>query len=585
MENPDLAVVNMFVQALFESGVTQVCISPGSRSTPLTMAMARQGKMKLWTILDERSAGFFALGLAKRTQTPVALVCTSGTATANYHPALMEARYARVPLIVLTADRPPELRGTGSNQTVDQVKMYGDHVKWYAELPVPDNSSIILAHAAAIATRAIVKATHAPMGPVHVNVPFREPLIPPYESSCTSETSLRRQGPKVYMGKQQFTSEMLTEVSHWFADASRPVIVCGPISDKAFAKVLLPFADKLAAPIFADPLSQLRTQGEDVPLQPCLIDTYDIWMADQGRLQLPKPDLIIRFGGMPTSKVLAQTWLNDAEIRHVVVDTSEEWVDPFFVVSDFLHVQPSTFCADILPYLPTQCNREWVSGWLEKNTLTQTVLAQARQGDSWNEAMVWIELHRLLPPECNLFVGNSMPVRDMDAFFTQTDKKQTYPNLRVFANRGASGIDGVVSTALGVSAGSHSDKTVLVIGDVSFFHDLNGLLAASKYALNLLVVLIHNDGGGIFSFLSQAQHPDTFAYFRTAHGLDFAPIVGAYGGRFQRISDWKTFREQVVEALHHGGLQVLELRMDIEENVTFHREIREAVISTLEGLV
>ncbi|WP_029420017.1 2-succinyl-5-enolpyruvyl-6-hydroxy-3-cyclohexene-1-carboxylic-acid synthase [Alicyclobacillus macrosporangiidus] len=585
-ENLDLLPVLDFVDELARAGVRDVCVSPGSRSTPLTMAFARHGGFQLYTLLDERSAGFFALGLAKAKRRPAVLVCTSGTAAANYLPAVVEAYEARVPLVVLTADRPPELYGTGSNQTVDQVKLYGTHVKLFLQMPVPMAEPGLRRQAAASAWRLVHTAWAAPAGPVHANWPFREPLVPPRESAPVRGglAGHRPGAPEaVYAAVSTPDPEAITRVASRLAEARRAVVVCGPWDDPAVAPAVASLAAHWDVPILADPLSQVRVGRHDLGR---VIDTYDTLLRgpSAGRI---RPDLVIRIGHPPVSKALGQ-WLGRHEDAfQVVVDVGDRWRDPFFSAGLVVQADPVAVCRALAeahaavhrPAEAVAAQAAWSAAWREADLRARRAMDAALEAaDDLFEGRVWTELAPLLPDGSTVFAGNSMPVRDLDSFLGKRPQA-----LRVYGNRGASGIDGVVSTAAGVAAAG--EKTVLVIGDVSFYHDLGGLLAATRHGADLVVVVIHNDGGGIFSFLPQAEHQDTFIHFRTPHGLTFQGAVEMYGARFTRASDWPSFRRAVAEGLDEGGVHVVLVPSADVDNVGLHRRVFERAWSAVEGVV
>ncbi len=577
MENVHLDVVNQFVWELHQAGVQHVCVSPGSRSTPFTMAIARLACMQIWTLLDERSAAFFALGLAASTHEPVALVCTSGTATANYVPAVMEAYQSRLPLIVLTADRPPELRGIGSNQTVDQVKLYGDNVKWSAQMPVPDGAAHLSDHARMMAWRAVSTAMTPPYGPVHLNWPFREPLVPPRpDFTHLDAASFDRSWSKgVVVPNENAIARARTLLN----SSQYPLVICGPLPDRRIARAVLNFARRIDAPLFADVLSSVRTIIEATDTAN-VIDTYDLWLTQSCKQVLHKPDLVIRFGGTPTSKLLG-IYLSDLrDTRQMIVEQSSMWRDAQWMGTDVFQCDELEFCRAMSEVLQPSKRTEWQHYWRNVQGVAQKQMHSGLAIHRWHEAGVVTSLQAVLARkpqlDVQIFCGNSMPVRDFESFFASGQVRG-----KVYANRGASGIDGIVSTAFGVAAGS-GKRTVLVIGDVSFYHDLNGLLAANRFGIPLLIILINNDGGGIFSFLPQAEYPDTFPYFQTSHGLDFAPIVRAYGGEFTRVTTWPEFEQAVETGLANVQLSVVEVRTESTENVEWHRQIQREVASAVE---
>ncbi|OFW77618.1 MAG: 2-succinyl-5-enolpyruvyl-6-hydroxy-3-cyclohexene-1-carboxylic-acid synthase, partial [Alicyclobacillus sp. RIFOXYA1_FULL_53_8] len=548
-ENLDLAIVNEFVEELTKAGVRHICVSPGSRSTPLTLAMARHSSLQLWSLLDERSAAYFAYGLARRRKEPVVLLCTSGTATANYFPAVMEASQTRVPLLIITADRPPELQGVGSNQTVDQVKLFGSHVKMFLQMPVPEASAPLSRHARQAAWRAVLTATSSPAGPVHINWPFREPLIPPLAPLDSTQAAGAHPAPGALaqFGRAVTAPDwtILNSVLNLCREMERGVIVCGPQDDPELAKLLIEMALQLQIPLLADPLSQVRTVGHTTDV---VIDGYDILLRDERWFDRLRPDVVLRFGRTPTSKALGKFLQAQAEAWQVVVDEDTAYSDPYFTATHVAVSDPREFCQAFLRESPgsfesSAARGEWLAAWIAANADVQAVVTSELGTEKFQnglfEGQLPRELMACLPSDGTLMVGNSMPVRDFDSFLKSTESKTL-----VMANRGVSGIDGVVSTALGIAA-AESGPVVLVIGDVSFYHDLNALLIAKRHALSLVIVLIHNDGGGIFSFLPQAAYPETFEHFQTSHGLDFRPAVEMYGGRFVSVRTWSEFRQAV----------------------------------------
>lgn len=578
--NPHLDVVTAFVSELAQLGVKHVCISPGSRSTPLTISFARHGECKTWTLLDERSAAFFALGLARSSGEPVVLVCTSGTAAANYLPAVVEARYSRVPLIVLTADRPTELRNVGTNQTIEQVGLYGAHVKWSLEMPTPDGAKELLAHARSTAARSVAIALSAPKGPVHINWPFREPLLPPYEVQDEVNTLLPK-GLHIESGQRQLTASRLEYLARMLTSIENGLFVVGPQFQQELVAPLLEVATRLQFPVLADPLSQMRAVSEEVDLT-CVVDRYDTLLRHSDLMQGElwdklKPDVVIRLGQAPTSKVLGAYLSKLDDVRQIVVDESDEWRDPLFRASELWLTDPVILFSELKELLPQRDTTFFAQNWLSLNDSIEKCqvfevehIEEQYVGEDLPqlfEGRIFTELARVLPLDARLFVGNSMPVRDFDSFFPKMHK-----SLFMLANRGASGIDGIVSSALGACAGT-SRKTVLVIGDVSFYHDLNGLLIAKQYQLDLTIILVHNDGGGIFSFLPQATQEDVFPYFETPHGLEFQSVIEMYGGSYHQVHTWSDFEIKIHAAMENHGLQVLELRTVRALNVEMHRKV------------
>lgn len=586
--NPTYAYVNALVDELVRAGLRHAVVCPGSRSTPLahTFALhAERADLRLWVQLDERSAAFFALGIAKATRTPVALVCTSGTAAANFLPAIAEARLSRAPLVVLTADRPHELRDVGAPQAMDQLRLYGTHVKWFAEMALPEASEIMLRYARVAAARAIATARATPAGPVHLNLPFREPLTPdPTPGSPLPDVreSLAWQGRDdgrpivaVHESPQTPSAALLESLATRLVRCQRGLIVVGPQDDTQLAVSLTELAARLGFPILADPLANLRHGAFDRQL---IIDSYDALLRDTDFARSAAPEVVLRIGAAPTSKPLLQYLNAHPAGEQILVDHGDGWRDPALAAAHLIHAEPSLLAADLLRHLPSSTRvSDWTRRWQAAAARARAALEEEMSRfDTLFEGRLFPELAALLPAGATLVVGNSMPIRDCDTFLPGGEHA-----LRVLGNRGVNGIDGVVSTALGVAAAS-ADPVVLVLGDLSFYHDLNGLLAAKRYGLRLTIVLVNNDGGGIFSFLPQASHPEYFELlFGTPHGLDFEPAVRMYGGDFRRARDWEGFRRAVVDAMARDGLSVIEVPTERTANVVMHRRLWQVVSAAL----
>jgi len=556
--------VAAFVDELTKAGVQDVVISPGSRSTPFAIVMAEHPDMNIYMNIDERSAAFFALGMAKAKRKPVAVLCTSGTAVANYMPAVVEAYYARVPLIVLTADRPHELRDAGAPQTIDQLNIYGKHVKWFVEMALPESSEEMLRYARTVAARAAAVAMAGPSGPVHLNFPLREPLVPTIKEQTWLEVEMRESSfVQVMTGRTTLEPEQFHSIYEQLSQFEKGLIICGEIDQPQFSSAVMELAQALNYPVLADPLSQLRS-GEHS--KEYIIECYDAILKDETSIQLLKPDVVIRFGAMPISKPLLQLLKSNPAIKQIVVDGERGWREPTLTASYMIHCDEIAFCRG-LTVLAEGSSRPngWIKTWQSVNTITREVLLEASKGDELFEGRVFVELVQLLPEKSTLYVGNSMPIRDADTFFMTNDKR-----IRLMGNRGANGIDGVVSSALGASV--NDGPLVLVIGDLSFYHDLNGLLAAKLHNLDATIIVINNNGGGIFSFLPQAKEERYFeTLFGTPTDLQFEHVVRMYGGNYNHAATWEQFRECVVQAVSSPGLHVVEIRTARQENVMKHR--------------
>jgi 2-succinyl-5-enolpyruvyl-6-hydroxy-3-cyclohexene-1-carboxylate synthase len=562
--------VGAFVDELVRGGVRDFCVCPGSRSTPLALTIARHPSAKLWMHLDERSAGFFALGLAKMSRAPVALVCTSGTAAANFLPAVIEAHFARVPLVVLTADRPHELRGVGAPQTIDQINLFGTHAKWFLDMAEPDAAPEMLRYVRTVAGRAVATALRGPAGPVHINCPYREPLMPDAQLAASAPAARDAGRPYVAVsaGPRAPDPALVARLAAELAQIERGLIVCGAQDDPALAEQLARLAQALGYPILADPLAGLRCGPHDHAL---VIDAYDAFLRDAAFAEHFAPEVVLRVGAMPVSKPLLQYLQRHPSCRQIVADGDGGWNEPTLLASDIVHADARLLCAALLDHLSEKGQAEtsrWAATWRAAQARTRAAIADhlGAIGELF-EGKVFAELAALLPEEAILYAGNSMPIRDLDTFFPGGERP-----TRLLGNRGANGIDGVVSSALGASAAG-AGPTVLVIGDLSFYHDSNGLLAAKLHGLNLTIVLLNNDGGGIFSFLPQAADPEHFEQlFGTPHGLDFQPLAQMYGACYTRVASWEAFRAAVRGGLARGGLQIVEVPTARDRNVTLHRE-------------
>lgn len=597
--NPMYAYVGAFVDELQRVNVQHVVICPGSRSTPLALAFAGQFKIRTWMHVDERSAAFFALGLAKRLQQPVALVCTSGTAAANFFPAIVEAHLTHVPLLVLTADRPHELRDNGAPQSIDQNRLYGTYTKWFVEMALPEATNAALRYVRTIADRAVAQAQAMPVGPVHLNFPFREPLTPgllvdqplPPENQRDSSAWYGRPDNTPYTwvwntAMFQADYDAYIEAAKIIHNAKRGVIIVGPIQDtEDLPSSLHQLADYLGYPILADPLSQLRCGEHD---QTSILSSYDAFLRNEDFLARVEPEVILRFGAMPTSKPVLLYMKRYAECPQIIIDDQQSWQEPTQLASAYIHAAPTLACQALINALQDvernedvayEMDVQWLTLWQHADQVTQQALeATMHDFSELFEGWVFSELASLLPEESILYVGNSMPVRDLDTFFWKSQR-----SIHIMGNRGANGIDGVISSALGASAAT-GEPTVLVIGDLSFYHDLNGLLAAKLYQLNLVIVLVNNDGGGIFSFLPQAAHPTHFEQvFGTPTGLDFQPVVQIYGGTFTHVENWQEFRIAIEYGLKNGGLHVVEVKTERGSNVIMHRQLWQAVGKALQS--
>jgi 2-succinyl-5-enolpyruvyl-6-hydroxy-3-cyclohexene-1-carboxylate synthase len=580
--NPAHLFAAALVDELARAGVREVCICPGSRSTALAIAAAQHTSLRCWSQIDERSAGFFAVGAAKATRAPAALICTSGTAAANFYPAVIEAYHAHVPLIVLSADRPPELREWGAGQTIDQVHLYGTHVRWFAETAVPDGDPRMLRYAREVGCRAVAGACGPPAGPVHLNLPFRDPLAPS-STAAEPESSTSNRGNQVFTrvchGARAPRPEDVERLVQVANSCERGVITCGPMdAGSDLCAAIADLASALGWPILADPTSQLRSgaHSQSAPV----LGNSDLFLRDEQVARALEPEVVLHFGGTPTSKS-QRLWLEGhVPERLILVDPEAGWSDPCHLASELLQVDPLALCAALIRRVSRARDE---SAWLQRVLRAERCAAGVVESlvadeDELFEPRAIRELAEALPDGAITYVSNSMPVRDLDAFLPVSNRV-----LRVLANRGANGIDGMISSALG-AAGSQPQPVVLLTGDLALLHDVGALQTARKHSLNLTVVVFNNDGGGIFSYLSVADRaePEIFeTHFRTPHGADLGGIVAGFGAGFARVGSWEHFRASFKSALATPGVSVVEIPVDRDRSVAHHREIERRVCEAL----
>jgi 2-succinyl-5-enolpyruvyl-6-hydroxy-3-cyclohexene-1-carboxylate synthase len=550
-----------FVDELARCGVREACTSPGSRSTPLVLSLAREPRIRATSHLDERCAAFFALGVAKASGTPAVLACTSGTAAANYAPAVIEAHEARVPLLVLTADRPPELRDLGAGQTIDQLKLYGSAAKWFFEVDAHPATPERLRWLRQLACRAFWTAVDGRPGPVHLNFSLREPLV--LDQPLPDDDTGRAGGrpyvtrPRTAGGPPRALLDGLRAELEARPDA---VLVAGRAErDPALGQALAAFAERAAIPLLADPLSGAR-RG------PAAIAHYDALLRDPDWPLTPR--LVLRTGDLPTSKPL-RAWLHSLDALQLTFDPEAAWQDPGGAVATILAADPrATLEALDVP----RRDPGWLERWRRADRDASAAIARTLSGLS--EPRVAAELGAL-PAEATVVVASSMPVRDVETFFPARERPP-----RVLSNRGANGIDGTVSTAFGVAAVADG-PVVLLIGDVALIHDLGGLLAASRLGIALTIVLLHNDGGGIFDFLPVARTtdpPEAFVeHIATPHGLDFAHAAALFGCGYETAETVEELRAALARGLAADRTTIVAVRTDREANVALHRAVWDAV--------
>jgi 2-succinyl-5-enolpyruvyl-6-hydroxy-3-cyclohexene-1-carboxylate synthase len=582
--------------ALVEGGVRDVIICPGSRSTPLALALRTDARLRCWIQIDERAGAFFALGMAAASRRPTAILVTSGTAAVELAPAIVEARYGRQPIIAFTADRPPEARDRGAPQTIDQAHLFGRSAKWYTELPLPEDGEAAALHVRGLVARAVAVASTTPAGPVHLNAPFREPLVPagafdrppgvldvPSGAPGAPPDRPGRRPTTSMSGVRLLSEADLADLAARLAAARRGLIVCGPLDRPGFAPAVAALAAASGSPILADALSNVRFGDHD---RSAVIAHTDALVRAPAFAAEHTPDVVVRFGGTPTSRALVE-WIAAGAAEQVVVDDGG-WSDPVGLPLTMVAADPVQLAATLAAAVPRDeaaTPATWQASWRAADDRAGAVTRAwlDRLGEPF-EGEVFDVLGATLPEGAVLLAGNSMPVRDMDAFIGRGAQR-----LRCVGNRGANGIDGLVSTALGMAAAADG-PVVAVVGDIAFLHDLNALLAARRHGLAATIVVLNNDGGGIFSFLPQAAAarrgvglPEHFEeLFGTPHGVELGPLVRALGADHREVSS-RDLAAAVAASIATAGLQVLEVRTERTRNVELHRELLAEVTRAVDG--
>jgi 2-succinyl-5-enolpyruvyl-6-hydroxy-3-cyclohexene-1-carboxylate synthase len=575
--NRNTALASAMVEELARCGVSHAVVAPGSRSTPVALALWRHPGIEVLVHVDERSGGFLALGAAQASGRPAVVACTSGSAAANLHPAVVEADEAGVPLIVLTSDRPPELRGIGAGQTIDQLKLYGPAVRWFCEVGTHDANDAGLVHMRSVACRAYATARGEPRpGPVQLNLPWRDPLGPePRDGDVTARSKLALDGrgaePLTAVGgpaPPQPDAGELDELAARLATASRGLIVCGRMRD-SHAATIVSLAANAGYPVIAEPTSQVRLGAHDRELV--------VWPYDSIARVRPaalEPELVIRFGDLPTSKPLRQ-WLGSIEgLREVAVDPGYGWNDPNRRAATILRADPSAAAEALSQRLGRRENTEWTGAWRLNAAAAGDAIREAIAADDVpTEPAAHAALGRLYADGDIVYTASSMPIRDQESFLAAGPAR-----VRFLCNRGANGIDGLVSSGIGAAAASEH-PTWLVLGDLCLYHDVNGLSGLRRTKAPVRIVVLNNGGGGIFEFLPQAgliERDEFEALFGTPSGVAVERIAALHEIPYRRIDDL----DQLTDL--PGETRVIaEVPVDRRGNVAVHRRIADAVAAAM----
>ena len=572
---------SVLAETLNRLGLQIAIICPGSRSAPLAIAFAQHPTIEAIPILDERSAAFFALGLARRSGIPVALICTSGTAGANFYPAVIEAYESHVPLLILTADRPPELRHCHAGQAINQVNLYGTYTHWYTELALPDAAPDLLAYLRQTVVQAWGRSHHPTPGPVHLNIPFRDPLVP-IPDPALEKTAKHFNGSQFFQMVQPSSNTRhaaiaatwelnLTVALQTWKECDRGLIIAGPAIPRdagVYCDAIALLSQTLGWPVLAEGLSPLRN---DANLNPYLISIYDIALRNPEHAAQLQPAQVIRIGELPTSKILRQ-WLQDLPIPQWIVEPSDQNVDPLHSHSIHLRTSIEAISKSLdkdrsdSPPSSLPSPSPYLQSWLTLQNHLQKAIHQTLQSTKpLRESKVAWLLSQTLPTGTPLFIANSMPVRDVELFWQLGNRK-----IQPYFNRGANGIDGTLSSALGMA--HRHQSSVLLTGDLSLLHDTNGFLIQPQWQGSLTIVLINNAGGGIFGMLPIANFEPPFeAFFATPQQADFAKLCAAYQVQHVLISDWESLEAQL-NPLPEQGIRVLEVNCDRTLDAQWRKE-------------
>ncbi len=586
--NANTALASAFVEELSRSGLRHAVVSPGSRSTPLAVALWRQAEIEVTVIVDERSAAFFALGAAQASGNPVALLCTSGTAVANYHPAVIEADESGLPLVVLSADRPPELRGIGAGQTIDQIKVFGSSVRWFCEVGTHAADDDGLLHYRSVACRALAAARgETRPGPVHLNLPWREPLAPvPVEGAVTATDPLALEGREgrpltaVTRIDLEPSTFLLEEMAGHIGDAISGVIVAGRQLDPELREPLAHLARASGFPILAEPTSQLRCGPHD---RSHVIAGYDLLLRDERFARSVVPDFVLRFGAMPTSKPL-RAWLTASGASEIVIDPSGGWNEPTNRAAAILRADPTELAAGWATRLEKE-PRAAPGAWIAAEAAAQAALdgeLGSAGSDTGSDGAAISEpaLHRALGAAHRdgdlVFTASSMPIRDQETFLATGDTDALF-----LCNRGTNGIDGLVSSGIGAARVS-ARPTTIVTGDLGLLHDIGGLAALRDVSTPVRIVVIDNGGGGIFHFLPQerALGGEEFeALLGTPRGIDVAKTAALFDLPHRRLESLADLPGALA-----AGTGLIAVKTNRGTNVASHRHLQERVLAALAQL-
>ncbi len=570
----------LIVEELIRCDVNYFCICGGSRSTPLVSAVAGNKKAKSLICCDERSSAFHAIGFAKAANKPAVVITTSGTAVANVYPALVEASMDKVPMIVLTADRPAELIDTGANQTIRQEHIFDQYVRWQFEMPCPCDDigpEMVLT----TIDQAVYKSMYANGGPVHINCMYREPLEPQktvLKDSYIKNITGWRKSKKPFSTYQtpivSARADTLKSLSKIINNTKRGIIVIGKLTSNDERTAILKLIRKLKWTVYADITSGLR-------LTDCsthIIRYFDQELLSPAFNKRVKPDVVLHFGGRTTSKRVGQFFDRNRPIQYIVIKNNPDRYDPIHGVTTHIEADITQICGGLLKEIRQRNVNKYSQFFNQKAQRADKIITENIIKDkSLSEVFAAREISNMLPDNTALFLSNSMPVRDVD-LYSGNGKK----NVFVGANRGASGIDGIISAATGFAVGKKSMATLL-IGDLAFIHDINALSILKKLRVPVIIVVVNNKGGGIFHFLPISKSKDVFEkYFATPHDFSFEGVCKTFSVDYYNADNKKSFTDSYRLALKKGKSSVIEVETNRESNFKLRRKIKKEILQMLE---
>ncbi|MBK8945098.1 MAG: 2-succinyl-5-enolpyruvyl-6-hydroxy-3-cyclohexene-1-carboxylic-acid synthase [Ignavibacteriae bacterium] len=554
---------SLFVEKLSKFGIQHVCISPGSRNTPLTLAFANHKKFKKYIHVDERSSGFFALGISKKINKPVAIVTTSGTAVAELYPAIIEAYNQRIPLIICTADRPEYLRNTGANQTINQENIYKNHIRFFCDFGLPSLEKTDLENFCFKIDEGIFTGSKNNIGPIHFNFPFKKPLEPEtFSDEIIFNISDFVQENKNYQIKSKLISNQLIYVSDKIKQSQKvSIFLAWDNFDKEFYDELIKFSRKNNIPIFADGTSDLRfvkNKNENI------IINHSAFLQNFN----DDTEIILQFGNAPASQSVLK-YLENTKAKKISINNFGDLKDPSQNKPLIVENDPKEFLEFLSKQnLNSQNKIEWKKEIINLDRKSEKIKNKFLQNSKINLEPYWPnELLKIIPNNSNLFISNSLPIRDFDYF---ASKKKN--NLKILTNRGASGIDGIISTASGIASQS-KEKTFLVLGDLAFYHNLTALSSLIEFKIPLIIILINNIGGGIFSMLPVAKTKNHFdEYFNTSLNLNFSKIVKSFGGNYSNPKSYKDFHEKIKSSVLSKIFSVIEIKTNTPKSIELRKK-------------